>query len=266
MNLDIAGRACVVTGASSGIGRETARLLVAEGAGVLMVARHAERLREAAEDVGAGTVGRVATLSADVTAPDAPERIAEACAGQFGEADVLVNNAGTTFARPLDELTDQDWTLLWELHVMASRRLMQRLAPSMADRGWGRIVNVASSAGKRPSQNNVAYSVTKAAQLSLSRAFADVYAPSGVLVNAIAPGPVSSPLWMEPGGMADQMAATQRISREEALSRQSAKVPLGRFSEPGEVASTIAFLCSERASTVVGAAWSVDGGTVAVII
>ena len=136
----------------------------------------------------------------------------------------------------------------------------------MAERGWGRIVNVASSAGKRPSLNNMAYSVTKAAQLSLSRAFADLYAARGVLVNAVTPGPVSSPLWMDEGGMADQMAAVGHVTASEALARQSAKVPLGRFAEPEEVAAAIVFLCSERASTVAGAAWSVDGGTVAVII
>jgi 3-oxoacyl-[acyl-carrier protein] reductase len=266
MDLGLRGRACVVTGASSGIGLATAGQLVAEGAHVLMVGRSPERLLVAAERVAAGVAGAVATLALDVTEPDAADRIAHACTAQFGEADVLVNNAGTTFARAPEDLGEEDWQRLWELHVMASWRLMQRLAPSMAERGWGRIVNVASSAGKRPSLNNMAYSVTKAAQLSLSRAFADLYASRAVLVNAVAPGPVSSPLWVQPGGMADQMAALQHSSREQALGRQAAKVPLGRFAEPEEVAAAIVFLCSERASTVAGAAWSVDGGTVAVII
>ena len=199
----------------------------------------------------------------DVTAPDAAERIAELA---DGPVDILVNNAGTSFAKPLDELTDEDWLGQWELHVMASMRLMRAFAPGMAERGWGRIVNVASSAGKRPSLTNAAYSVTKAAQLSLSRVFADTYAPRGVLVNAVTPGAVASGLWMDDGGLADQTAAARGVSREEAVAVQEAKIPLGRYATVEEVANVVAFLCSERASTVAGAAWSADGGTVAVII
>jgi 3-oxoacyl-[acyl-carrier protein] reductase len=151
--------------------------------------------------------------------------------------------------------------------VMASMRLMRAFAPGMAERGWGRIVNVSSSAGKRPSLTNAAYSVTKAAQLSLSRVFADTYAGSGVLVNAVAPGPVSSPLWVGEGGLGDQTAAAKGLgSRQEALDAQAARVPLGRFAEPRELATVIAFLCSEAASNVTGAAWSADGGTVATIL
>jgi 3-oxoacyl-[acyl-carrier protein] reductase len=108
--------------------------------------------------------------------------------------------------------------------------------------------------------------VSKAAQASLSRVFADRYADRGVLINTVAPGPVASPLWMAQGGMADQAAAAGGVSRDEAISTQAAKPPLGRFGEPGEIASVIAFLCSERASYVTGAAWSADGGTVASIV
>jgi 3-oxoacyl-[acyl-carrier protein] reductase len=150
--------------------------------------------------------------------------------------------------------------------VMAPMRLMRCAAPRMAKSGGGRIVNVTSSAGKRPSLTNAAYSVTKAAQLSLSRVFADSYAADGVLVNAVAPGPVSSELWTGEGGLADQTGAARGISREEAMQAQADKVPLGRFAEPEEIADVVAFLCSERSSTVTGAAWSADGGAVNIII
>ena len=242
MDLQISGRTAVVTGASRGIGAATVRLLEAEGARVIGVSR------------GTGI---------DVTAPGAAKQIAELAGAPV---DILVNNAGTSFAKPLEELTDEDWNGQWELHVLASMRLMRAFAPGMAERGWGRIVNVASSAGKRPSLTNAAYSVTKAAQLSLSRVFADTWADRGVLVNAIAPGAVASSLWVGEGGLGDQTAAAKGITREEALEAQAAKIPLGRLATEDEIASVITFLCSERASMVTGAAWGVDGGTVATIV
>jgi 3-oxoacyl-[acyl-carrier protein] reductase len=243
MDLGIAGRTAVVTGASRGIGAATAEALEREGAEVVRVSR------------GEGI---------DVTAPDAADRIV-ALAGTDA-IDILVNNAGTSFARPLEELTDDDWNAQWELHVLGSLRLMRAFAPGMAERGWGRIVNVSSSAGKRPTLTNAAYSVTKAAQLSLSRVFADAYADRGVLVNAVAPGAVATTLWTGDGGLGDQTGAARGISREEAIGAQAAKIPLGRLGEAVEIAAVIAFLCSERASVVTGAAWSVDGGAVATIV
>jgi 3-oxoacyl-[acyl-carrier protein] reductase len=256
MDLGLDGKACIVTGATRGIGLATASLLRAEGARVLLVARDADAAARVAKELDAEFVVADVTVAADA------ERIVDACAERLGTVDVLVNNAGTSFVKPLDELTDEDWQGQWELNVMGPMRLMRAAAPRMAAAGGGRIVNVCSSSGKRPSLTNVAYSVTKAAQLSLSRHFADAYVGEGVLVNAVAPGPVTSPLWLGEGGLADQAAAARGISREEALAAQQAKVPLGRFAEPEEIAAVVVFLCSARASTVAGAAWSADGGAV----
>ena len=269
MDLGLKGRACVITGASRGIGRETARLLCAEGANVLLVARSEERLITAAEEAAAGAEagGRAEALRLDVTADDAGERMLAAAQERFGGLDVLVNNAGAAQWRDLDEVPDEDWRAQYELNVMAPLRAMRAAAPAMVERGWGRIVNVASTAGKRPSAAMPEYSVAKAAQLSLSRLFADRYAKQGVLVNAICPGPVQGELWMEPGGLLDQsQAMSGAASREEALESAGSKRPIGRLAEIEEIAAAIVFLCSERASYVSGAAWSVDGGTVQVII
>jgi 3-oxoacyl-[acyl-carrier protein] reductase len=260
MDMGLTDKLCVVTGASSGIGLATARKLAAEGARVLLVARDAKKLEVAAARVGGDYI------AADVTDPESDELIVATCAEQMGGIDVLVNNAGTSFERPLDELSDDDWQGQWELHVMGPMRLMRAAAPRMAAAGGGRIVNVCSSAGKRPSLTNAAYSVTKAAQLSLSRVFADSFAADAVLVNAVTPGPVASPLWMDNGGLAEQTGAAKGVSRDDALQAQADRVPLGRFAEPGEIADVIAFLCSARASTVTGAAWSADGGAVAIIV
>jgi 3-oxoacyl-[acyl-carrier protein] reductase len=246
MDLGLDGRVCVVTGATRGIGAAAARMLAQEGARVLSVARHH------------------ADIELDITAPDAGERVLAECGGTPW---ALVNNAGGSRARPLEELTDADWNQQWELHVMASMRLMTALAPVMAEAGGGRIVNVASSSGKRPSRRlDASYSVTKSAQLSLSRVFAEAYAPKGVLVNAVTPGPIATPAWTGEGGLADQLARRGGITREEVLAATGGGIPIGRMGREEEIAAVIVFLCSERASNVAGAAWSVDGGSTPSII
>jgi NAD(P)-dependent dehydrogenase (short-subunit alcohol dehydrogenase family) len=269
MDLGLAGRACVVTGASRGIGRETARMLAGEGARVLLVARGAEELDAAAaacREASSGG-GEVEALALDVTAADAAEHIVAACEKSLGPVEVLVNNAGTAKWRPLEDVPDDDWQAAWEVNVIAPLRLMRATVPGMRERGWGRVVNVSSTAGKRPSALMPEYSVAKAAQLSLSRLFADQAAGDGVLVNAICPGPTKSELWMAPGGLLDQSAAVGgHQGRDEALDAAGSKRPIGRLAEVPEIAAAIVFLCSERASYVAGAAWSVDGGTVQVII
>jgi 3-oxoacyl-[acyl-carrier protein] reductase len=245
MNLGLEGRVCVVTGGTRGIGAATARMLAQEGARVLSVGRSG------------------GDLELDVTAADAADQVLAACPEPPW---ALVNGAGTSQARALDDLTDADWQEQWELHVMAPMRLMRALAPVMADAGGGRIVNVSSSSGRRPSSRlDACYSVTKAAQLSLSRVFADAFAAKGVLVNAVTPGAVEGELWTEEGGLADQIGARTGQTREEVLEASRASPPLGRMGTDDEVASVIVFLCSERASNVAGASWAVDGGSVPTI-
>ena len=244
MNLGLDGKVCVVTGATRGIGAATVRMLKQEGAEVLGVAREG------------------ADLELDVTAPDAGKRVLAAC---LAPPWALVNAAGTSRARPLDELTDADWQAQWELHVMGPMRLMRALAPAMT--GGGRIVNVASSSGKRPSRRlDASYSVTKAALLSLSRLFADTWSGEGVLVNAVAPGPIEGESWTAPDGLADELAARTGKTRDEVLSDTAAGLPLGRMGTDDEAAAVIVFLCSQPASNVTGAAWSVDGGSVPIIL
>lgn len=270
MNLGLSGRACVVTGASRGIGRVTARLLCADGADVLLVARSEDRLIEAADEcaaTGEAAGGRAESLAIDITQPEAGERIVQEAGERLGQLDVLVNNAGTARRRDLDDVPDEDWYAAWELNVMAPMRLMRAAAPPMGERGWGRIVNVSSSSGKRPSAATPEYSVAKAAELSLSRLFADRYAARGVLINAICPGAAKSELWTEEGGLLDQIMEMEGLSsREEALEAAASGRPIGRIAEPEEIAAAIVFLCSEQASYTSGAAWSVDGGVVQIII
>ena len=265
MNLGLENRVCAVTGASSGIGFEVTRQLCSEGAKVLMISRNPEQLAAMSEVVRAegGTAG---VLVMDITEDHAGEHVVAAARQEFGGLDVLVNNAGASKWRDLEDAPEQDFRDQLELSVMAPLNLMRAALPGMLERGWGRIVNVSSTAGKRPSAMMPDYSVGKAAMLSLSRLFADRYAADGVLVNAVCPGPTGSELWMEPGGLLDQAKHESGAdSRKEAEQAVGAKRPIGRLATPEEIASVITFLCSDRASYVSGAAWGVDGGTVPVI-
>jgi 3-oxoacyl-[acyl-carrier protein] reductase len=150
---------------------------------------------------------------------------------------------------------------MWQLNVMSYVRAIRAALPQLRE-ARGAIVNVSSTAGKRPSGGMPHYSVTKAAVLSLSRLVADIYAQDGVRCNAVTPGPVATDAWLGDGGLADQQGG----DRDEVLAKVGAGRPLGRLAQPEEIASVIAFLASERASYVTGAAWSADGGTVAILI
>ena len=268
MDLGIAGRCCAITGASRGIGLASARLLCEAGADVILVARGAEGLERAVaacSEAGRANGGSALPLALDITAGDAGRRILESA--PEGGIDVLVNNAGTASWRDLDEVPEEDWYAAFELNVMGPKRLMDAMIPAMAERGWGRVVNVSSTAGKRPSAKIAEYSVAKAAQLSLSRLYADRHAAHGVLVNAVCPGPTKSEMWMAEGGLLDQSRELGgHDSREQALEQAASSRPIGRLAEVTEIAGVIAFLCSMQASYVAGAAWSVDGGTLQVII
>ena len=239
-----------MTGSTAGIGLATAQQLVAEGARVVTCGR----------SDGPG-VGESLHVKADLSRPGEPERvIAEA-----GEPDVLVNNVGYAEQRDFLELEDAQWDEAWQLNVMSYVRAIRAVVPVMRGRG-GVIVNVSSTAGKRPSTGMPEYSVTKAAVLSLSRLVADLYAAEGIRCNAVTPGPTATDAWVGDGGLADQQAARSGKDRDEVLEVVGKGRPLGRLAEADEIAAVIAFLCSERASYVTGAAWSADGGTVPIII
>ncbi len=254
MDLGLRDRCCLVTGSTAGIGRETARLLAEEGARVATCGRGAEP-----------GVGEALHVVVDLSLSGEPERaVAEATRG-LGGLHVLVNNVGVARQACFEDVPDQEWDASWQLNVMSYVRSIRAALPALRERG-GAIVNVSSTAGKRPSTAMPHYSVTKAAVLSLSRLVADLYAGDGIRCNAVTPGPTATEAWLGDGGLADQQAARGGKTRAEILEAVGAGRPLGRLAKPEEIASVIVFLCSERASYVTGAAWSADGGTVPIII
>jgi 3-oxoacyl-[acyl-carrier protein] reductase len=261
MDLGLGGRVCVVTGSTGGIGKETARLLAEEGARVVVAGRDAERAERVRDEVGAALA-----LAFDLAERGAAEALIESATSELGHVDVLVNNVGLAYQTSFEELSDDQWDELWQLNVMSYVRAIRAVVPQMRERGSGVIVNVSSTSGKRPSLTMPNYSVAKAAVLSLSRLVADGYARDGIRCNAVTPGPTATEAWLDEGGLADQQAARSGKTREEVLESVAAGRPLGRLAEPEEIAAAIVFLCSDRASFVTGAAWSVDGGTVPIII
>jgi 3-oxoacyl-[acyl-carrier protein] reductase len=251
VDLGLRDRVCVVTGSTGGIGLATARFLVEEGARVVTCGRS-----------GAPGVGEALHVRADLSRPGEAERVV----AEAGELDVLVNNVGYAEQRDFLALSDEDWDAAWQLNVMSYVRAIRAAVPGLRERGGGVIVNVSSTAGKRPSTGMPEYSVTKAAVLSLSRLVADLYAGEGVRCNAVTPGPTATEAWLGDGGLADQQAARSGKSREEVLEAVGKGRPLGRLARPEEIAAVVVFLCSNRASYVTGAAWSADGGTVPIIV
>jgi len=257
------GRTALVTGASRGIGRATALALAASGHRVVLAARGRDDLEAAA---------------GEIVAAGGPEPRVETC--DFGDAnsiddlfarldgervDVLVNNVGIARIASFEEVDDDEWDRNWRVNVMSAVRCCRRTVPAMAERGWGRVVHVSSSAGKRPSARWPAYAPTKAALQGLAMVVAAEYADRGVTSNVVCPGPVRTPMWAADGGLAASVAGEDR-SREDVIEEVGAGMPVGRMAEPGEVAAVIDFLCSDAASYVTGAAWSVDGGNVRIVV
>ncbi len=250
MDLELDGKTCVVTGSTGGIGLETARLLAGEGANVVTCGRR-----------GAPGVGEALHVVADFSESGAPAAVIDQAVNQLGGLDVLVNNVGFAIQARFEDVADEDWDSMWQLNVMSHVRSIRAALPHLrASRGT--IVNVSSTAGKRPSGGMPHYSVTKAAVLSLSRLVADLYAGDGIRCNAVTPGPTATEAWLGDGGLADQ-AGDDRAS---VLEKVGSGRPIGRLAEPEEIAAVIAFLASPRSSYVTGAAWSADGGTVAIVI
>jgi 3-oxoacyl-[acyl-carrier protein] reductase len=261
LDLGLADRVCVVTGSTGGIGLATATQLAAEGAKVVVTGRDAERVEQARAEAGA-----VHGFVADLAERDATARLIDETVMAVGAVDSLVNNVGDAYQASFEDVTDDEWDAMWQLNVMSYVRAIRAVLPSMRERGRGSIVNLSSTAGKRPSTGMPHYSVTKAAVLSLSRLVADLYAKDGIRCNAVTPGPTATDAWLAEGGLADQQATRSGKSRDEVLAAVGTGRPLGRLAEPDEIATVIVFLCSDRASYVTGSAWSVDGGTVPIIV
>lgn len=260
MNLGISGRTAIVTGAAGGIGLETARALLDDGVTVVLTDIDQDQLDESVQKLGGGD--RVRSVVADLTSQEGADKLREAAGAPV---DILVHTAGITGAKgdPLRDITEDDWMEAWQVDFMSAVRVSKALVPSMQDRGWGRVVFVTSENVAQPYPDELVYNAAKAALLTLTKGMGQLYAKEGVLVNAVAPAFIATDMT---DGMMEKRAEEQGVSKEEAiesfLEEERPHLVLERRGRPEEVAAVIAFLCSERASFVVGSNYRVDGGSV----
>jgi NAD(P)-dependent dehydrogenase (short-subunit alcohol dehydrogenase family) len=241
------GRVAVVTGGSSGIGGAMAAALAQAGAAVVLIARDASRLESAVAAIRAAG-GPAAWVSADLADRSAVERAADQAAAAFGPPDILVNCAGINLRPPLGSLTVHDWDLTMALNLTAPFLLGQRFGPAMAERGWGRIINVTSQQAQRAFGNSGAYGASKGGLAALTRSQSEAWARSGVCCNSVCPGFVATRLNAAVAGDPQRLAAL------------AARTMAGRNGEPADFAGVTVFLASRASDYVTGQTLYVDGG------
>jgi NAD(P)-dependent dehydrogenase (short-subunit alcohol dehydrogenase family) len=243
----LTGRVAAVTGASKGLGKAMAAALAAEGARVALIARDREQLSALAVEIrDAG--GTAEAFAADVTSEEQVDSTCRDIAAQFGEVNILINNAGINLRKSIDDLTLQDWHHVMDTNVTSAFMMCRAALPHMRGRGYGRILNMTSIMSHVAIPNRVAYSASKAALLGMTRALALELVSEGITVNGISPGPFISEM-------------TRPLLEDAAVSAQMlANIPLGRWGKPEEVGQLAVYLCSEEAGFITGTDIVIDGG------
>jgi 3-oxoacyl-[acyl-carrier protein] reductase len=261
MDLGLNGKVALITGGSEGIGKAAAEVLAEEGAHVVIVARRKEVLEAAAAGIRAQSGskgGSVLAIVADVTDAQAVERFVGEAVAHFGRLDIIVNNAGTSSAKPFQSATDEIWQEDLDLKLFAAIRVSRAAIPHLRKQGGGRIINITTVSGKQPGAKSVPTSVSRAAGIALTKALSKEFAADNILVNTVSVGVFKS-------GQQERAAARQNLALDQHYDKLGDGVPLGRVGEAREAANVIAFLASEAASYVTGASVNVDGGTSGVV-
>jgi NAD(P)-dependent dehydrogenase (short-subunit alcohol dehydrogenase family) len=258
MDLGLKDKVAIVTGGSSGIGLESARLLLQEGAKVAICARDTERLNSAAEALGAAVAGAdLLAQACDVLNQAQVEALVAAVVARWGGVDILINNAGRSRMTTFMETTDEMWREELELKFFSIIYPVRAVYPHMKARGGGRILNMNAVLSRQPEPHLVATSAARSGVLNLTKSLSTEFAPDKILVNAINLGTVVSGQWKRRYQQANSSLSEEEWLNQEAVRRS---IPLGRFGQPHEVAAAVLFLVSENASFITGATLDVSGG------
>ncbi len=260
MDLKIRGRLALVTGSTMGIGRAIAETLAAEGARVIVNGRNEATVKDTVAALSRH--GAAHGVAADLATAAGARTVADAAA-RIGPVDILVNNVGFFEVKEFAEISDRDWLDMFELNVMSGVRLTRALLPGMLQRNWGRVVFISSEQSVRPNPSMLHYAMSKTAQVSIARGLAELTRGTGVTVNSA----LVAPTWSEGveaflGKVALGLGKGVDEMRTAYFETTGAASLLQRWATPEEIASQIAFLCSERASAINGAAQRVDGGII----
>lgn len=257
MDLGIKDKTAIVCGASRGLGYASARELAAEGANLVICARGAEALEEAARQIAEDTGAKILAVAADVSVAEDITRVVETALEAFGGIEILVNNAGGPPPGPFETHDDRAWLAAFELNLLSAVRFSRAVIAPMRKAGGGRIVNITSVAVKQPVERLILSNSVRAGVVGLAKTLSNELAPHGILVNNVCPGFI---LTDRSVSVVKDRAEKEGKSYQEVLSSLTATIPLGRMGEPAELAALVAFLCSARASYLTGATIQVDGG------
>ena len=265
MDMGLQDKVAIVTGGSEGIGKAAAQGMAQEGAKVVIVARRADVLEQAARDIKTATEEFVLPVTGDVTDRDTAQRVIQTTLDSFGRVDILVNNAGTSMAKPFENVSDDDWEGDFDLKVWAAVRFIRGVIPQMRKVGGGRIINVTNLGGRTPGPGSMPTSISRAAGIAITKGLSKDLAKDNILVSTVCIGSVKSGQTQRRYASLKESDPNLTLEDFWIQAVENRGIPLGRVGEAQEAGDVITFLASERASYLTGIAVNIDGGVSAVV-